>query len=529
MSVWGRIARAIGVGRGDSLPVPPPAEMSAGTGWINLSTGMGTSKDPATATTYGFQMPLPDMLRDNLYEYEPTTGIVIDRPAKDLIRRGIAYKGFEGYDLPALQRSVRDKKVLARISRGYKWMRKDGGSLLVAIVNDGRRSYEPIDWSNLRFVHEFHVVERRQVSVAKWNYNPLTTGFHEPLLYYVHTSGPRSAMNLIHRDRVFRFVNGDLPYRSQQRFQGWGVSVIDRIWGPLRAKGAALAALSTILSSFAVDVVKINGYSKAIKLGEREYMQARADQMRATLGNLSKIFLDAEGEDFVPVLRSVAGIADIVELVIDEFQASTYIPKSILRGLTPGGLGDGENAGETRAYYDFMGGEQHDYLVPAATWAIDMIARSSWGPLLGQPPDDWTVEPLPLWTPTDLEKAQIRLTNAQARSTDWLTGNMSKETFESDPTYLENYDVDAIEGEETDELDDPERPFPPGHTPMNTRQAAEHFGVAPTTIRTMITSGKISAYNLNGRYVVSLQEVMQAAQRYKAKPAALPEGAGVAA
>jgi hypothetical protein len=45
----------------------------------------------------------------------------------------------------------------------------------------------------------------------------------------------------------------------------------------------------------------------------------------------------------------------------------------------------------------------------------------------------------------------------------------------------------------------------------------------------MITSGKISAYNLNGRYVVSLQEVMQAAQRYKAKPAALPEGAGVAA
>lgn len=518
----------IGRAHNDTLPAVGLGGTGGGGGWINGGTGQGGERDPAMGATYGYQVPLPDPLRDNLYEFEPLTGIVIDRPAKDLVRRGIDLRGFEGYDAVALTSKLDDLKMLQRISRAYKWARKDGGSAILTIVDDGRPAYMPIDYRNLRRVHALQVVERRQLSIAEWNYDPTTEGYNEPLYYYLHAPGPRSHMNLIHRDRVIRFVNGDLPYRSMQRYQGWGISTIDRIWNPLRAKGAALAALSTILSSYAVDVVKIRGYADAVKLGKREELQARANQMRATLGNLSKIFIDADGEDFTPVVRSAGGLAEIVELLIDECQAATSIPKSILRGLSPGGLGDGENAGEIRGYYDFVGGEQQEHLIPAATRIVDLVARSQIGPLQGRAPTTWYIEPRPLWQPTDAELATTRAANATARNTDWMSGNLSRDEWRSDVAKGGHYDLEDDDGM-ADELGAGVEPFPPGHTPMNTREAATHFGVQPGTIRSMIQSGKVNAYQLNGRYVVSLQEVMQAAQRVKAAPAEAGEAPAAAA
>ena len=526
MSIANRLASAAVAlfGRSDS-PVSTSNQSPAvggGGGWVNWATGQGImGRDPATSATFGFQMQLPDMLRDNLYYFEPLTGIVVDRPAKDLVRRGVEFKGCGGYDLGALESKLDDLQWLKNISRAYRWARKDGGSAMVLIVDDGREAWRPIDYKNLRRVHALQVLERRQISVAKWNYDPTTEGYNEPLLYYVHAAGARNSLALVHRDRVIRFVHGDLPYRASAMFQGWGVSVIDRIWGPLRAKGAALAAISTILTSYAVDVVKITGYAEAVKLGNRDVLQMRADQMRATLGNLGKIFIDSNGEDFTPLVRSAAGLADIIELLIDEAQAGTNIPKSILRGISPGGLGDGENAGEIRGYYDWISGEQDEHLIPPGTRIVDLTARSLIGPLQGRAPAHWRIVPKPLWQPTDLELAQIGLTNAQRRSTDWLSGNMSREEFRSDPTFVSLYDLeDDADGEEMDELElTAAKPFPPGHTPMTTREAAAEFGVGPGTIRSMIHSGKIGAYKMGRGYVVSLQEVMAAAKRIQALPA----------
>lgn len=501
----------------DALPAGGLALSGAGAGgWGNPMTGQGGRDDPARGATFGYQIPLPEPLRDNLYHFEAMTGIVVDRPAKDLIRRGIDLKGFEGFDIQALTSKLDDLRMLPQIGRAYKWCRKDGGSALVMIIDDGRPAWMPVDRANLRRVHALQVLERRQISIAAWNHDPTSEGYSEPLMYYIHATGPRSAMNLIHRDRVHRFVNGDLPHRSMQQFSGWGISVIDRIWNPLRAKGAALAALSTILSSYAVDVVKIKGYADAIKMGKRKDLQDRADLMRATLGNLSKIFIDADGEDFSPLVRSASGLAEIVEMLIDEVQASSSIPKSILRGISPGGLGDGENAGEVRGYYDFISGEQQEHLIPAATRIIDLVASSQIGPLQGRAPSHWWVEPRPLWQPTDVEIATIRGLNASARAQDLASTVITIEQALTDPTLQAFYDLDGDDDLE-DDLGET-RPFPEGHTPMNTREAANHFGVNPGTIRTMISSGKLNAYQLNGRYVLSLQELMAAARKVTAAP-----------
>lgn len=516
------IATAPSPARADGSPIGKGTEFAAGYGgWVNSMTGLGTSRDPSSATTYGFQFPLPEPLRDNLYEFEPMTRIVVNRPARDLVRRGLKYKGFEGYDLQAVESKADDLQMLKKIGKAYRWMRKDGGSAIVMIVNDGRPHHMPIDYSRLMSVYALHVLERRQLSVAAWQRDPSLEGYDEPLLYYVHTGGPRNAMNLIHRDRVIRFVTDELPYRSQIRYQGWGPSVIDRIWGPLRAKGAALSALNTILSSFAIDVVKMKGFARAVELGNRKHLQDRADAMRATLGNLSKIFIDADGEDFTPLVRSAAGLAEIVEMVIDEAQAASEMPKEILRGLSPAGLNNGENSGAIRGYYDFIDGERGDYLYPAATRIIDLVTRSRIGPLQGNPPESWSLEGMPLWTPTDAEVATIRSANATAAAADWMTGNLTREEWRSDPRLEGLYDLEDDDGLEDDAGAD--RPFPSNHTPMSTSAAAAHFGVNPGSIRTLIKSGAINAYQLNGRYVVSLQEIMSATSKAKQPAPTTPE------
>jgi phage-related protein (TIGR01555 family) len=507
----------------DADPPPqshPAPQIVGGGGWQNAMTGMGGARDPATMTTYGYQMPLPDTVRDNLYEHEAMTGIVIDRPGDDLVRRGISFKGFEGFDTTRIKSKQDDLEMNPAISRAYKWARKDGGSAIFMIVNDGRPNVAPIDYQRLTHVHALHVLTRREVSVAQWNWDPTTRGFGKPLFYYLHTPGTRSANNLIHADRVVRFVNRDLPHQAMMRHNGWGISEIDRIWQPLRAKGSAVGALSTILTSFAVDVVKIKGLSDALKLGQKKELQDRAELMRYTLGNLSKIFVDADGEDFMPVVRSASGLAEIVEILIDEFQAATWIPKSILRGLSPGGLGDGENAGEVRAYYDFIAGQQGVHYIPPATRITDLILRSRFGPTMGEAPEHWYLEPNPLWTPTDRENAAIRASNAAARASDISTGVISVAEARTDPTLHACYDIDDEDDSFADDAE--EGLFPDGETPISTGKAAQMFGVRPQSIVTMIQKGTIGHYKLNGRYVVSQQEILRAVKgRAAGDPAAL--------
>ena len=57
-----------------------------------------------------------------------------------------------------------------------------------------------------------------------------------------------------------------------------------------------------------------------VKNGERAALQERADRMRSTVGTLSKIFLDST-EDLIPLTRSIAGLADVVMLQIDELRS----------------------------------------------------------------------------------------------------------------------------------------------------------------------------------------------------------------
>lgn len=530
----GRISRFFSFIRGDHLtPVPPTpgrrdsSVEAGGGGWVNIGTGLGTARDPAYATTFGYQIALPDDLRSNLYLFEPTTRIVVDRPGKDLIRRGVKLRGFEGYDTQPLESAMQDLSVMRSIGRAYRWMRKDGGAAIFLVVDDGRLHNQPIDWRNIKRLHALHVLERWQITPAQWQWDPSLPGFGEPLYYYVHTAGARAGSNLIHRDRIVRFVNGDLAHRDAQRFSGWGVSEIDRIWNALRAKGHALANVSTVLSSFAVDVVKMQGFAQAVKGGDKKMIQNRANAMRTTLGNLSKIFLDTS-EEFIPLTRSIAGLADVVSLMIDELQASTFIPKSILRGQSPGGLGDGENAGEIRGYYDWCGGEQDDYLIPPLGYILRIMLAARFGPTAGEEPDTWSIEAQSLWTPSEVERAQMRLQHAQARSVDWMTGQMTPGQIRSDPTWGEWYDMEADDGVDL-AGDDELTPFPANETPMTTSEAARHFGIGPSSIRKMINSGAITSYQINGRYVVSLQEIMRAVQvkkpALKAEPPVVAEAA----
>jgi len=529
ISRWVDWAR--GVPRADAPPPTTsgpsgPGVGATGGGWQNAMTGMGGPRDPATGTTFGYVTPLPDTLRDNLYCYEPMTGIIVDRPAEDMTRRGLNFCGFEGCETRRLQSKLDDLAWLDKIQTAISWCRKDGGSAIYLTVNDGRPHLAPIDYSHLNDLASLHVITRRELSVAQWNWDPTTKDFGEPLYYYLHTPGVHSAANLVHRDRVIPFVQGRLPHNERMRHSGWGISVIDRIWGPLRAKGAALSAVSSILTSYAVDVVKIKGLHEAMRLGSSKDLKERADLMRYTLGNLSKIFIDADGEDFTSLTRSAAGLAELVELHIDELQAASRMPKVILRGLgQSAALGTGEDAGAVRGYYDGLAGGQKYFVTRPATRIVDLVLRSRFGPTLGEGPEHWWLEPKALWEPDDTEKAAVRASNATARSTDMMSGVVTREELRTCPDLAERYELE--DEEETDSVD--VTLFPDGETPLSTAEAAAMFGRNPGSIRTMIASGAINSYKFNGRYVVSQQEILRAVKGGAAALQAAPAEPGAAA
>jgi hypothetical protein len=112
---------------------------------------------------------------------------------------------------------------------------------------------------------------------------------------------------------------------------------------------------------------------------------------------------------------SLAGVAEILDgPLVRRLAAAADMPVSLLFGQVQGALGGDAGSTETRYFYDSVRSEQNNRLVPALErlYALDLLSRE--GPTKGVMPERWAAVCKPLWQPTPQEKAQERLTTAQA-------------------------------------------------------------------------------------------------------------------
>jgi phage-related protein (TIGR01555 family) len=371
----------------------------------NLLTGLGTSKDKATHSFFGFNQ-LSKAELDAMYYCEWLPGEVIDAPVDDMTREWRSWNAGPR-QLGAIHDAEAALGVREKVNRALKMARLYGGSAI--LIGDGApdpaepMNVERIPVGGIKYLHTF---SRWELVAAELDRDPASPTFGEPIYYQLGTgigTAPR-----VHPSRVVRFVG--LPRLEMAwSLDGWGQSILQRIYEAMRNAIASSSALSAMLPEAKLDVIKIKGLTQNV--GNAEY-RARV-LARFGLANNAKsisnaLLLDAD-EDWNQKTLSLGGFPDIVRLFLEIAAGAADIPVTRLLGTSAKGL-NATGEGDLRNYYDGLAAKQEVDLRPALTRLDEALIRHS----IGRKPKGIRYTWNPLWQMRENEKSAIGLQFAQA-------------------------------------------------------------------------------------------------------------------
>lgn len=522
--------------RSDAKALPPAkrADGSNGVGrWVNPRSGLGSYQDKAPGGTFVQPVALDRTTLDSLYEFDAMTGRIVDREPNDAIRKGIELVGFDEATKPAVEREIKRLRVLEEIANARRWSRLHGGGALILAVDDGAEPSEPINLPNLRALRGVYSADRWDVTPTQWDTDPGSPTFGEPLAFFVGDSAHGTSPVVVHRDRIIRFFGVELPPRVAIQREGWGASIVDRVWTALRNWSVSHEYAATIVGEFTQGVYKLKGLAEILDSDDGELIAARLEVVRMAQSIIGHIALDAEGEGFEKLTTNVAGLRDLLDAFVNALVAVTEMPRTILLGEQPAGLGASADS-EIRVWYDHVASQQTTIFGPPLRRVLNLLLAGVNGPTGGVIPEGELFEWRPLWEPNEDERSKTRLANAQARASDLVNGVISSDEARREPEVVELYSL--TDDEFDPELDDPELEAPevvapeadvevederieaieappPNETLEDAKSIGRRLGVGPASIVGMHRRNEIRAWKIGGRWRFAYSDVLKAAQR----------------
>lgn len=502
--------------------------------YANAVTGLGGPPDKSQFSWFQRQPRLHPEELHVWYEQDALASRLIDRLPDDATREGFELTGEdESFNWNAVQSDLEDLDALNAIADGWRWARLMGGSLIVLAVNDGRKFDEPMDMSKVRSLEGIQVIESTWVQPEGFEAGLGSRSFRLPTHYNVHINHAAGRVRKIHRSRVIRLDGMKVSAAHQIAGGGWGPSILQRVATQLRQLGEVMGYSRSIAHNISVPVMKFAGFRTALKgdaKSQREVSQMM-ETIRMVMDNLHILALDKQDE-IGEAKRDVSGLEKLIEKFVDGLVRATDMPRTILLGEQPGGLGASADS-EIRAWYDHVHAKQRQVLTPVMNRILEVMLaiRRNRGEKV---PTEWQVVWNQLWQPTEHEMAQTNLANAQARQIYFSIGGMSTDEIR---TKLES------EGQ----IEDADEPVPPPPVQVNTgsppggsgalvtasadeeiaapskapmpddlvsvREAASQFGVPTRTLSLKCQKGELTYWQFGSRTQVSVAEVAELGRR----------------
>jgi phage-related protein (TIGR01555 family) len=377
--------------------------------------GWGTDNLAARAS-YGLNLLSRNRaLLENMYRGSWVVGQVVDVVAEDMTRAGVAITGEMKPDqMEQLQAAMRRLAIWQRLADTIRWSRLYGGALAVLMV-DGQDTATPLRQEAIRRgqFRGLLVLDRWQVQPSVGDLiTELGPDFGMPRFYDVVTGermAGRSAR--IHHSRVVRIDGLALPYWQSWTENGWGMSVIERLFDRLLAFDSASAGAAQLVYKAHLRTVHIEGLRELIAMGGKAY-DAVIEQMkmiRLGQSNEGLTVLDTK-DQFAAHSYSFSGLSDVLLQFGQQLSGATQIPLVRLFGQSPAGL-NSSGESDLRTYYDGIRQQQEDRLRQPVEALVSVLCRSELGI---EPPPGFGVEFAPLWQLSDKEKAEIANTTTAA-------------------------------------------------------------------------------------------------------------------
>ena len=394
-------------------------------GWANLLTNLGViGKDKTLATEM-----TPDLLDqqtlENLWRGDDIAAKIVEYLVAEALRKGFVVQLAE--DRSALDDQTREAErrinaalapsgidLVGQVKLAAEYERAYGGSAIFMGALDGRKPDQPLDESGVRAFRFLQVFEPRELRPLRWYGDPLRPDFGKPeLLEVVPIAGydTSSITSQIHESRLVMFPGIRVTKRTYRENNGWGDSVLNRVYSILQRFNNSFDGSASILAEISIPILKLKGLAEILSANDRTVVQNRAQALDLARSVARTLILDSE-EDFSRSTTTVTGMSDLLDKWMERLAAAAGMPISILFGRQPGGL---NSTGQTdlEVWYSSVVSYQTQELQPRIERLLRVLFRSKDGPTGGIEPDYWSIKWLPLQQLGEVADSDRRLKVAQ--------------------------------------------------------------------------------------------------------------------
>lgn len=360
------------------------------------------------ASRYGFDFVSRDHIQmEAVYRSSWIAGQVVDVFAQDMTRAGIEIQSdMPPDDIEAINATIDAFEVWDQINDTIKWARLYGGAIGVIMI-DGQDVSTPLRLDRIG-KGSFRGVLPLDRWVAYPSMGDLVTEFGpdlgKPRYYDVTTDAMALPGMRIHYSRVIRMEGVELPYWQRIAENGWGQSVLERLWDRLIAFDSTTEGAAQLVYKAHLRTIRVDKLREIIATGGgvMDALLKQFEMIRAFQSNEGLTLLDKEDE-FQTHSYTFTGLDNLLLQFGQQLSGATGIPLVRLFGQSPAGL-NSSGESDLRTYYDNVAQAQDRKLRSGLTKLLDVICRSA----LGREPDKgFSFEFRPLWQISDEQKASI--------------------------------------------------------------------------------------------------------------------------
>lgn len=470
-------------------------------GWSNALTGLGTTRDKLTATTFGRGRVLGEAELEALYAENDMAARICDALPEDATREGYQISS-DGGDADAAQAHLDDLDPLDKITEAWVWGRVFGWGAVILGADDGARDTalaDPLQVDRVRRFDHLNVVDRRYATPLSWYGDPTQAGYGKPRTYLITPSalpsGPTSLRSAVgaplsarveaarrirgtielHESRLIVFGGVRTTIQRRRMNQGFDDPLLQRVHTVLTQFGVAWDSLAHILQDGYQGVYKVKGLIDAIAGTDPDALQTRLSLMDMARSAVRSVIVDADMEEFERQSLQLSGLDKIMELFMLRLAAAAGMPATVLMAQSPAGM-NATGESDMQWWYDRVEHARESILRPA----LRRMAELSFAAGIGSAPSDWSITFPPLWAPSATEAATMRLQQAQTDQIYYDLGVLTESEIAlsrfgvdgwSAETQIDRDAREAMAEDEVAELGEPD-PEPPPTVPPSTAPPA---------------------------------------------------------
>lgn len=344
--------------------------------WINVLSGLGTSRDKTVYTTFGSARILDPFELTQLYLAEGLAYRIVRAVPEDATREWVYFpdekqESIISDDLLRLQ--VEDVFTEAGSSA-----RLHGGSIIIMGILDGRKMDQPVNERDVRDIAYLRVVDSSCIDISGSEFDEKIESptFGKLIKYKVRqTINNKTYDTMIHYSRVLEFKSPPVPSQVYsgvtQSMKYWGIPILQSVYNTLSAHGSILQNVSNILYEFNSGTYKLTNLGQLLAAGNESLLYKRMQAIQAGTSTLNARILDKD-EVYQKDYTSLASLDQLIGVYMLELCAVANMPMVRLFGKSPSGFSSGEY--DIKNYYDSVEVYQRNRVSPALRSLLRMLA-----------------------------------------------------------------------------------------------------------------------------------------------------------